>query len=391
MRRELFGPDHEALRQTARTFVEREVIPHQDAWLEKGLVDRSAWLAAGAQGLLGIAAPAEYGGAGEEDYRYRMVLIEELARVGAASFNAGTSAQDDLVVPYLRDLGTPEQKASWLPRLCAGEAIGALAMTEPDAGSDLQGIRTSAVRDGDGWRLSGGKTFITNGILADVVIVFARTDPDAGSRGFSLFLVESAAPGFRHGRKLEKLGLRGNDTAELFFDDIALPATALLGTEGRGLIHLMERLPLERLSIAATSYAFARAAYTWTVDYCFGRRAFGKPIGDFQNTRFTLAELATELDVAEIYLDRAILALGDGSLSAVDAAKAKWWLTDLQNRVVDRCVQLHGGYGFMWEYPITRAYADARIQPIFGGTNEIMKEIIGRDIARQATAGGRNV
>ncbi|ADP82187.1 acyl-CoA dehydrogenase family protein [Pseudofrankia inefficax] len=388
MRRELFGPDHEALRETARTFVEREVVPHQDTWLEKGLVDRSAWLAAGAQGLLGIAAPAEYGGAGEDDYRYRLVLVEELARVGAASFNAGTSAQDDLVVPYLRDLGTAEQQAAWLPRLCTGEAIGALAMTEPGAGSDLQGIRTSAVRDGEGWRLSGSKTFITNGILADVVIVFARTDPEAGSRGYSLFLVESAADGFRRGRKLEKLGLRGNDTAELFFDDIVLPSTALLGTEGRGLAHLMERLPLERLSIGATSYAFARAAYDWTVEYCFGRRAFGQPIGDFQNTRFTLAEIATELDVAQAYHDRAVLALGDGSLTAVDAAKAKWWLTDLQNRVVDRCVQLHGGYGFMWEYPITRAYADARIQPIFGGTNEIMKEIIGRDIAKRANAGG---
>jgi alkylation response protein AidB-like acyl-CoA dehydrogenase len=391
MRRELFGPDHEALRQTARTFVEREVVPHQDAWLEKGLVDRSAWLAAGAQGLLGIAVPAELGGAGDPDFRYRLVLMEELARVGSSSFNAGTCVQDDLVVPYLVDLGTSEQQTAWLPRLCSGEAIGALAMTEPGAGSDLRAIRTTAVRDGSGpdpgWRLSGSKTFITNGILADVVIVFARTDPEAGSRGYSLFLVDSTAPGFRHGRKLEKLGLRGNDTAELFFDDIVLPAAALLGAEGRGLMHLMERLPRERMSIAATSYAFARAAFDWTVEYCFERRAFGSPIGDFQHSRFTLAELATELDVACAYLDRAVLALNDGTLSAVDAAKAKWWLSDLHNRVVDRCVQLHGGYGFMWEFPITRAFADARIQPIFGGTNEIMKEIIGRDIASNAKGG----
>ncbi len=388
MRRDLFEADHEALRETARTFVEREIVPHQDGWLEQGLIDRSAWRAAGAQGLLGIAAPTEHGGAGERDYRYRMVLIEEFARVGAASFNAGLCAQDDLVVPYLIDLGTPEQQKAWLPRLVAGEAIGALAMTEPGAGSDLQGIRATAVRDGDGWRLSGAKTFITNGIHADVVIVFARTDPAAGSRGYSLFLVESATEGFRRGRKLEKLGLRGNDTAELFFDDIALPATALLGTPGRGLGHLMERLPLERLSIGATSYAFARAAYDWTTKYVFERTAFGQPIGDFQHTRFTLAELSTELDIAQVYVDRAIRALNDGSLTPVDAAKAKWWLTDLHNRVVDRCVQLHGGYGYMLEYPITRAYADARIQPIFGGTNEIMKEIIGRDLAHQHRADG---
>jgi acyl-CoA dehydrogenase len=381
--RDLFGPDHEALRETAREFVAREVVPHQDHWLEKGLIDRSAWLAAGAQGLLGIAAPAEYGGAGDPDYRYRLVFIEELARVGSASFNAGTCVQDDLVIPYVVDLGTPEQKAAWLPRLCSGEAIGALAMTEPSTGSDLQGIHTTAVRDGDGWRLSGSKTFITNGILADIVVVFARTNPDAGSRGYSLFLVDSAADGFQHGRKLDKLGLRANDTAELFFDNIALPATALLGTEGGGFGHLMERLPRERLSIAATSLAFADAAFDWTATYCFQRRAFGRPIGDFQHSRFTLAELSTELDVARAYLDSSVLALNEGTFSAVDAAKAKWWMSDLHNRVVDRCVQLHGGYGFMLEYPITRAYADARVQSIFGGTNEIMKEIIGRDIAQK--------
>jgi alkylation response protein AidB-like acyl-CoA dehydrogenase len=372
------------LRASVREFAAREIAPYQEKWIADGLIDRSAWLAAGAQGLLGLAVPATYGGAGEPDYRYRLVIMEELARIGAASFNAGTSVQDDLVVPYLLDLGTPEQKEAWLPRLCAGTAIGALALTEPGTGSDLQAVRTSATRQGDGWLLSGSKTFITNGVLADVVVVFARTDPAAGSRGFSLFLVDRAMPGFDRGRKLEKLGLRANDTAELFFNDVALPATALLGEVGRAFEHIMVRLPRERMSIATTSLAAAQAAFEWTYAYCFERRAFGQPIGDFQHSRFTLAEMSTELDVARAYIDRAVLALNDGTLSAVDAAKAKWWMSDLQQRIVDRCLQLHGGYGYMLEYPIARAFADARIQPIYGGTNEIMKEIIGRDLAKHA-------
>jgi alkylation response protein AidB-like acyl-CoA dehydrogenase len=389
MQRDLYEPEHEMLRSTVREFAARELVPHQDKWNAEGLIDREAWRAAGSQGLLGIAVPPEYGGVGVPDFRYRLVIMEELARVGAASFNAGVSAQDDLVVPYLLDLGTPEQKQTWLPRLCDGTAIGALALSEPSAGSDLQAIRTSATPHGDGWLLSGSKTFITNGFLADVVIVFARTDASAGSRGFSLFLVDRELPGFQRGRKLEKLGLRANDTAELFFDEVELPRSALLGDAGRGFEHLMERLPRERMSIAATSLASAQAAFAWTHEYCFERQAFGRPIGDFQHNRFTLAELSTELDVACAYLDRAVIALNNGTLTAVDAAKAKWWISDLQQRVVDRCLQLHGGYGYMLEYPIARAFVDARIQPIYGGTNEIMKEIIGRDLAKQARSGAR--
>jgi len=384
MLRDLYDADHEAFRDSVAKFIEKDIAPHRERWDEVGLIDRDAWSAAGEAGFLGIAVPEEFGGGGTEDFRFRTVLMEEFARAGANSFNAGTSVQDDLVIPYLVDLGTPSQKKRWLPRLCDGSAIGALALTEPAAGSDLQGVRTQADRDGTDWILRGSKVFITNGILADVVIVFARTDPQKGSRGFSLFVVPTDTPGFRRGRKLNKLGLRGNDTAELFFDDLRLPAEALLGTEGRGFAHLMERLPRERMSIAATSLTASQAAFAWTTAYCFERKAFNSVVGDFQATRFTLAEISTELDAATALFDRAVLALNAGTLSAVDAAKAKYWISEVHQRVVDRCLQLHGGYGYMLEYPIARAYADARIQPIYGGTNEVMKEIIGREIAEQS-------
>ncbi|MFV9460348.1 acyl-CoA dehydrogenase family protein [Rhodococcus sp. NM-2] len=382
MKRSLYDADHDLFRETVREFVTREVAPHRERWEQAGLVDRSVWSMVGSLGLLGIGAPSEHGGGGVADYRYRMVVIEELCAADSASFNAGLSVQDDLVLPYLIDLGTTDQQSRWIPAMCAGTAIGALAMTEPGAGSDLQRVRTTARRTADGWILEGQKTFITNGILADVVVVFARTDADAGARGFSLFLVDTTTPGFRRGRKLEKLGLRGNDTAELFFDGVVLTDADVLGTVGAGFGHLMERLPRERLSIAATSLASAQSAFDWTKNYVRDRKAFGTRIDGFQNTRFVLAEIGTELDVAWTYLDRSIALLNDGELSAVDAAKAKWWLSDLQQRVVDRCLQLHGGYGYMLEYPVARAYADARIQPIYGGTNEIMKEIIGRDLVR---------
>jgi alkylation response protein AidB-like acyl-CoA dehydrogenase len=382
MKRNLYDVDHELFRATVREFVTREVAPHRERWDEAGLVDRSVWTMAGALGLLGIGAPAEYGGGAVRDYRYRMVVIEELCAADSASFNAGLSVQDDLVLPYLVDLGSPDQKSRWIPALCAGTAIGALALTEPGTGSDLQRVRTTARRTPDGWILEGQKTFITNGILADVVVVFARTDADAGAGGFTLFLVDTTTPGFRRGRKLAKLGLRGNDTAEMFFDDVMLSDADVLGVVGGGFGHLMERLPRERLSIAATSLASAQSAFDWTKAYTRERTAFGQRIDEFQNTRFVLAEIDTELDVAWTYLDRSITLLDAGELTAVDAAKAKWWLSDLQQNVVDRCLQLHGGYGYMLEYPIARAYADARIQPIYGGTNEIMKEIIGRDVVR---------
>jgi alkylation response protein AidB-like acyl-CoA dehydrogenase len=381
---DLFTADHEDYRQVVRTFLAREVTPHFARWEEDRLIPREVWLAAGRQGIIGLPVPEEFGGGGQPDYRYRVVVAEEIARAAATSLGSGFSLQDDIVTPYLLDLGTPGQRRRWLPGLADGSVIGAIAMTEPGTGSDLRGIRAHAVRDGDGWRLTGQKTFITNGIQSDLVIVVARTDvsPSAGSRAHSLLLVERDMPGFTRGRKLDKVGLHGQDTAELFFDDVRIPASNLLGTEGRGLAHLMERLPRERLSIAVVAITSADAVFRLTRDYCFDRSAFGTRIGDFQNTRFVLAEIATELDVTRAYLDKAVLALNAGRLTAVDAAKAKWWATELQRRVVDRCVQLHGGYGYMLEYPVARAFVDSRVQTIYGGTTEIMKEIIGRDLAR---------
>ena len=306
--------------------------------------------------------------------------MEELAKVCATSLSSGFGLQDDIAIPYLVDLGTPEQKARWLPPMAAGEWIGAIAMTEPGAGSDLQGIRTTAIRDGDYWVLNGAKTFITNGINAELVIVVARTDPQAGSRGISLLVAERGMPGFTRGRKLDKIGMHAQDTAELFFDDVRVPAANLLGREGGGFVHLMERLPRERMSIAIMALASVRAALEWTVDYTTQRTAFGRPLAAFQNTQFELATAVTEADVLEAYLDKAVLELNAGTLTAVDAAKAKLWATEVQHRILDRCLQLFGGYGYMAEYPIARAYADARVQTIYGGTSEIMKTIIAREV-----------
>ncbi|HWG26716.1 acyl-CoA dehydrogenase family protein [Actinospica sp.] len=380
MRRDQYDDDHESFRQIVREFVEREVLPHQERWEREHDIDRATWLAAGKQGLLGLMVPPEYGGPGVEDYRFRCVIMEELGRVGAGSLTAGFSLQDDVAIPYLLDLGTDGQRQRWLPGMVSGQLIGAVAMTEPGAGSDLQGIRTTAVRDGREWVINGSKTFITNGGHADLVIVVCRTDPEAGSRGFSLFVVESGTDGFERGRRLEKLGLHAQDTAELYFDGVRVPAENLLGTEGAAFLHLMERLPRERLNIAMQGYAAARAAIDWTVQYTTGRTAFGKPIASYQNTQFELAAAVTEVDVLEAYVDKAVLALNDGSLTAVDAAKAKLWASEVQNRVIDRCLQLFGGYGYMYEYPICRAFADARVQTIYGGTSEVMKLIIGRDL-----------
>jgi long-chain-acyl-CoA dehydrogenase len=380
VRRDLYQPDHEAFREVVRAFVKREVVPHQQRWEEQRSVDRQAWLAAGKQSIIGLPVPERFGGAGTGDFRYRCVVMEELARVSAASLSSGFGLQDDIAIPYIVDLGTEEQKARWLPPMATGECIGAIAMTEPGAGSDLQGIRTAAVREDDHWVLSGAKTFITNGIHSDLVIVVARTDPDAGSRGISLLVAERGMPGFTRGRQLDKIGLHAQDTAELFFYDVRVPAANLLGREGGGFVHLMERLPRERLSIAMMALASSRAALDWTVDYVTQRTAFGRPLAAFQNTQFELATAVTEVDVLEAYLDKAVLALNAGTLSAVDAAKAKLWATEVQHRVLDRCLQLFGGYGYMAEYPIARAYADARVQTIYGGTSEIMKTIIARDV-----------
>jgi alkylation response protein AidB-like acyl-CoA dehydrogenase len=385
MHRQFFTADHDVYRDMVREFIRREVTPKLQQWETDRLIDRDVWLAAAKQGVIGLAVPDELGGGGQPDFRYRVVVSEELSKAGATSLATSFGLQDDIVIPYIDDLGTDEQKRRWVTGMATGELIGAIAMTEPGAGSDLRGIRTTAVRDGDHWIINGQKTFITSGINADFVIVFARTDLGAGSRGFSLIVVESPTPGFTRGRKLDKVGLHAQDTSELFFDDVRVPVSNLLGAEGQGLVHLMERLPRERLSIAVSSMAGIDAIFADTRRYCFERKAFGESIGDFQNTRFVLAEIATEIDVTRAYLDNCVLALNDGTLSAVDAAKAKWWASELQKRVIDRCLQLYGGYGYMLEYPVGRAFIDSRIQTIYGGSTEIMKEIIGRDLATSAT------
>ena len=376
MRAEGLTEEHAAFRELVRSFVKREVAPHHPEWERAGLVDREVWRKAGAAGLLGIDVPAEYGGGDTRDFRYQVLLSEELVEVGATGI--GFALHNDVVAPYLLALATEEQKRRWLPGCCSGELVTAIAMTEPNAGSDLQAVRTTAVRDGDDWVLDGSKTFVTNGIHADPVIVVARTDPRRGARGFSLLVVERGMPGFERGRKLDKIGMAAQDTAELFFHQVRVPAANLLGRENGGFLHLADHLPQERLGIAAYATAGAETAFAHTLAHCRTRTAFGQPIGSFQHVRFELAEMATEIDVTRTYVDRCIGQLNAGTLDAVGAARAKWWATDVQKRVLDRCVQLHGGYGFMREYPVAKAFMDNRVHPIYGGTNEIMKEIVGR-------------
>jgi alkylation response protein AidB-like acyl-CoA dehydrogenase len=378
MERDIFDDDHRAFRDLARTFAEREIAPHHEQWEEEGQVSREVWRAAGKAGLLGTDVPEQYGGGGVEDFRYNAIVAEELVRVGASG--VGFGLQNDVVAPYLLRLATEEQKQRWLPGFCSGEIITAIAMTEPGTGSDLQGIQTTAVRDGSDWVLNGAKTFITNGIMSDLVIVVAKTDPAAGHQGFSLLVVERDMPGFERGRRLKKVGMKAQDTAELFFSDVRVPEENVLGELGQGFIYLMQNLPQERLSIAVSSAAGIEQALRLTAEYTQDRKAFGKPISAFQNTRFELAEIATQAQVARVFVDRCISEHVAGRLSVTDAAMAKWWASDLLKQVVDRCVQLHGGYGYMLEYPIARAFVDARVQSIFGGTNEIMKEIIGRSL-----------
>ena len=378
MERDLFEPEHDLFRETCRQFMEQHVIPFHDQWERDGEVDREVWRLAGKAGLLGTDVPEQYGGGGVRDFRYPVVLAEEIVRARASGLGFGL--HNDVVAPYLLDLATEEQKQRWLPDFCSGDLVTAIAMTEPGAGSDLQGIQTRAVRDGEDWVLSGQKTFITNGIQADLVIVVARTDPEARHRGISLLVVEGDMPGFSRGRNLDKVGMHAQDTAELFFDEVRVPGRNLLGEEGRGFIHLMHNLPQERLAISVGAVASARDAFDDTLAYCKERTAFGKPIGTFQHNRFVLAEMATEIEIAQLYVDRQVLALNAGTLSAEDAAKGKWWTTELEKRVIDQCVQLHGGYGFMNEYRIAKAYADTRVHTIYGGTTEIMKEIVGRSL-----------
>ncbi|WP_406135422.1 acyl-CoA dehydrogenase family protein [Streptomyces sp. NBC_01089] len=378
MKRQIFTAEHDAFRETVRTFLHKEVLPHYEQWEKDGITSRDAWLAAGRQGLLGLAVPEEYGGGGNPDFRYSAVLAEEFARAGASGLALGL--HNDIVVPYLTALATEEQRGRWLPGFCSGRTITAIAMTEPGAGSDLQGIRTYAEDRGDHWVLNGSKTFISNGILADLVVVVARTSPDGGAKGLSLLAVERGTAGFERGRNLDKIGQKSQDTAELFFHDVRVPKENLLGEQDGAFIHLMTNLAQERLAIAVAAIAAAEHLLEITTAYVKEREAFGRPLSKLQHIRFEIAEMATECAVTRTFVDRCITEHSAGGLDAVHASMAKWWSTELQKRVADRCLQLHGGYGYMTEYPVARAFTDGRIQTIYGGTTEIMKEIIGRSL-----------
>lgn len=377
LERNLFTEAHEFFRDALGRFVDNEIAPHHAGWEEQGYVDREIWERAGANGFLCPSMPEQYGGAGA-DKLYSVIVMEELARVNATGIGFGLHSE--IVAPYILHYGTEDQKSRYLPRMARGEMIGAIAMSEPAAGSDLQGIKTTAQREGDTLVLNGSKTFITNGWHADLVIVVAKTNPAAGAKGTSLVLVEAGTPGFSKGKRLRKLGLKAQDTSELFFDGVRVPAANILGKENEGFVYLMQELPWERLQIAVTAVASAQAAIGWTLDYVRERRAFGTAIAQFQNTRFRLAELQTEVQIARVFVDRCLQALMADELDTATASMAKYWCSDLQCKVMDECLQLHGGYGYMLEYPIARAYADARVQRIYGGTNEIMKEVIARSM-----------
>jgi alkylation response protein AidB-like acyl-CoA dehydrogenase len=380
VQRRLFDDSHEAFRASFRQFVDKEMAPHADEWDEAGIVDRHVFKEAGTHGFLGMAIPTEYGGGGVDDFRFNLVIGEELQRAGLNAAGLGLTLHNDICLPYFLKYCTEEQRGRWLPGIASGELITAVAMTEPGIGSDLGNMKTSAIRDGDDYVVNGSKTFITNGINADLVITAVKTDPTQKHRGISLVVIERGTPGFERGRNLDKIGLHAQDTAELFFTDARVPVANRLGDEGTGFGYLVNNLAQERLSIGATGLAAAKQAFEWTIDYVRQRQAFGEPIGSFQNTRFVLAELATEVEVTQTFIDRCVESLNEGTLTVEEAAMAKWWGTELQKRAVDRCLQLHGGYGYMREYPIARAYADARVTTIYGGTTEIMKEIIGRSL-----------
>jgi alkylation response protein AidB-like acyl-CoA dehydrogenase len=380
MRRDLFEADHELFRDSVREFVEREVTPSVAKWEAQGRVDKEMFRAAGRAGLLGMAVPEEHGGGGVADFRFNAVIVEELIKGDAMASGMCITLHNDVCIPYFTSLADEEQSRRWMPGLVSGELMSAIAMTEPGAGSDLAGIKTSAIRDGDVYVVNGSKTFITNGINADLVITAVKTNPDERHSGMSLLVVEDGMDGFSRGRNLDKIGLHAQDTAELFFDDVRVPVSNRLGEEGMGFAYLMENLPQERLGLATASIAHAETAFGWTLDYVKERQAFGQPIGSFQTVKHLMAEMRTELDIAQSYVDRQIMTLNRGELSADEAAKAKWWVTELEKKVVDRCLQLFGGWGYMEEYPIARAYRDTRVQTIYGGTTEIMKEIIGRSL-----------
>jgi len=380
MRRCVFEPEHTDFRESVRRFVAEEVTPHQGDWERDGIVSRALFAKAAAKGMLAMQVPERYGGVGIDDFRFNQIVGEELAAAGTGGSGLGLTLHNDICLPYFLDLCNDEQKERWLPGIADGSLITAVAMTEPEMGSDLAGLRTTARRDGDGYIVNGSKTFITNGINSDLVITAVKTDPSQRHAGISLLILERGMEGFERGRNLEKVGQHSQDTAELFFEDVHVPAENLLGEEGQGFRYMTANLAQERLSIALSAVGAARGALEATLAYVKERTAFGQPIGTFQSSRFALAEMATELELATTFCDQAVLALNRGELTPQDAAMAKWWCTELQGRLIDRCVQLHGGYGYMLEYPIARAFVDARVTRIYGGTTEIMKEIIGRSL-----------
>ena len=379
MRRTIYDETHELFRKSVRTFVAREIVPHFDGWERAGIVDRDLFVRAGAAGLLGMAAPERYGGGDNSDFRFNAIRIEELCRAGVLNAGQGLGLHEDICLPYYLKWATEEQRERWLPGLCSGELIAAIAMTEPGTGSDLAAVATRAVRDGDHYILNGSKMFISNGILADLVIVVCRT-ADAGARGISLLVVERGMAGFERGRNLDKVGLHCQDTAELFFNDVRVPVANRLGEENEGFQYLMHGLAQERLNLSVGAVAHAEAVFAETLDYAKERRAFGQPIASFQHNRFVFATMRTEIDIAQCYVDQQVLAHVDGELSGEDAAASKWWTTELSWRVMDACVQLHGGYGYMDEYPVSRHWRDSRITRIAGGTTEILKDLIGRRV-----------
>jgi len=379
MKRTIFEPEHEEFRAAVATYLERSISPQLERYIDDRLIDRTAWEEAGKQGFLGLEVPEEYGGSLAQDYRFNTVATEEMSKV-SVGFNSSLQIHADIVAPYLVELGTDELKARLLPDFCAGRKTSGIGMTEAGGGTDLAALKTTAVPDGDDWLINGSKTFITNGYTADILVIAARTSPEKGARGISLFVLEEGMAGFQRGRKLDKAGQHEADTAELFFNNVRVPAENLLGEVDSGFIYMMERLPQERIGCAISNLAHAKQAFLETVEYAKERQAFGKPIGSFQHLKFVLAEQATKLDVTQSYLDECVMAKIDGDFSATDAAKAKWWTSQIQNDVIDACLQIFGGYGYMNEYRIARAWQDARVTKIWAGSNEIMKELIGREL-----------
>ena len=380
MERTLFDDEHEQFRDSFSRWLAKEIVPNHEKWNADGIVPREVFASAGAQGYIGMDIPTEYGGGGVADFRYHQIIDEEIQAAGVGASGLGLTLHNDICVPYFLSYCTDEQKQRWLPGIASGELITAIGMTEPSIGSDLASIATTALRDGDEFVVNGQKTFITNGINADLVVLAVKTDPSQRHKGMSIIIMERGLAGFERGRNLDKIGLHAQDTAELFFSDVHVPAGNLLGNEGEGFAMLVANLPQERLSIAIAGIAAARAAIDWTLAYVKERQAFGQSVGSFQNSRFVLAEAETEVTIGQAFIDQCVLALNEGRLTAEEAAMAKWWSTELQKRTIDRCLQLHGGYGYMAEYPIAQAYLDARVTTIYGGTTEIMKEIIGRSM-----------